>query len=34
MLIAICNKNEEVQFTYESQVVPRKGELKYKNYIR
>lgn len=27
MLIAICNKNEEVQFTYESQVVPRKGEL-------
>ncbi len=27
MLLAICNKDEEVLFTFESPVVPRKGEL-------
>lgn len=27
MLIALCNKNEKVLFSYESSIIPRKGEL-------
>ena len=27
MLLAICNKDEEVLFTFETPVIPRKGEL-------